>query len=446
MMNKLGSFGVLAMMMALGSAACAEQAVNDLGSSRSAASDDEDEAKPSKPKSTARSEESADDVEPATSSATTTQAQTTVSAAIDISFAASAGQKFGTVPIHRSCSDMGADFNQATLVDGTSLQLVNVSTKEVLVKVEGNDLNAVKQELANGAGKLHIDLGDGSELPKEQTEYAIVMGGDSRFGSVAKCGVNIAPQDDKDRGVKGSAGRFPTGRTIVFDRGVSGDGCGIIGFMQAYYDDAKHEVVARPTSPIIVAADNEGRAGFPKGDYYTGCDAHSSPLVLDLAGNGLSLSKARSDVFDIDGNGSRDAMSWVSSNDTPFLVRDANGNGSVDGATELFGNHTDPTSANGFEALARFDDTADGAIDSSDKVWSTLRLWFDRNHDGRTDAGELETLESRGVRSIATSYIATSDRLVSGGEFTGAIRQRGAVSMTDGRSIPILDVWFERQF
>lgn len=435
---------------------CAEAPVTELRSTRSAASDDSDDTDEPKAKTTRSSrssdeddsdvsddESATDDAPVKPSSGTPAQSSTKDKPplAIDISFAGSLGQTFGAVPIHRACSDMGADYNQATVVDGTSLQLVDVNTKKAVVTVQGADLKAIQNSLANGDGKLHIAIPDAKTLPAQSTEYAIIMGGDSRFGSPAKCGVDIAPHSDQDRGIKGSAGQFPTGREIVFTRAVAGDGCGIVGFLQAYYDEGKGQIIARPSSPIVIAGDDEGRAGFPKGNNYPGCDVHASPLVLDLSGRGVSLTAARPDLFDIDGNGSRDAVSWIASNDTPFLVRDVNGNNQVDGATELFGNYTDKSSRNGFEALGHIDENGDGVIDSHDSAWSTLRLWFDRDRDGRTGPGELETLDSRGISSIATAYVTSSQRLLG-----GSIRQRGAATSSDGRSIPVLDVWFDRQF
>ena len=106
--------------------------------------------------------------------------------------------------------------------------------------------------------------------------------------------------------------------------------------------------------------------------------------------------------------------------------------------------------ANGFEALALWDDardgTPDGVIDAKDGVWQSLRLWFDRNHDGRTDPGELETLDARGVRSIALSFVPERETLSASGHVQGAVRQRGGATMTDGRAVNVLDVWFHRRF
>ena len=452
MMTKLGSVGMLAaLMMAMGSVACAEQPVTELGGAKSASSSDDEDDKPAKPKSSKKkTADTEDDEATGESIATASKTDSVPDAkdeegskkdlALDLDFAGSKGLKFGNIAIRRSCSDIGVDFNQATVAEGTSLSLVEVYSKKVLLEVKGADLAAIKKSLLDGDGHVHIPVQAG-QIPTQTTEYAIVMGGDGRFGSLAACGVDIVPKSDEDRGIKGGAGHFPTGRNILNAITLGGDGCGIVGFMQAYYDEKTGEVYARASSPILIAADDEGRAGFPSGSGHAGCDEHASPLVLDLSGNGVALSKAREDVFDIDANGSRDAVSWVSSNDTPFLVRDANGNGLVDGATELFGNFTDERSSNGFEALSHFDDSGDGVVDRNDRVWATLRLWFDRNHDGRTDAGELETLESRGVESLATRYVPTNQRLMS-----GAIRQRGAATMSDGRSVPVLDVWFDRKF
>lgn len=434
-------------VLMMGMTAACTQPVNDLpgslaSASKSASTDDSTPAKKSASKDespTYAETESppGDTLAPPTSTPTKAAAPL----GIDVNFNGAAGQQFdANVKIFRSCSDMGVDFNQASVADGTSLMLVDVYTKKVVATLEGAAFQAAQQELTDGDGKLHVPV-DAGVIPTTAAEYAIVIGGDDRFGSPDACGVDIAPHDDKDRGVKGSAGNFPTGRVIVATRAIGGSGCGIVGFLQAYYDAGSGQVVARPSSPIVIAADNEGRAGFPAGSTHLGCDEHESPLVVDLGGKGITLGAITPDTFDIDGDGKRDALGWVSSSDTPFLVRDTNANGIVDGPTELFGNRTVSSALNGFEALAKFDANADGQIDARDPVWSTLRLWSDKNHDGRTDEGELETLPARGVASLATGYIDVKEQLA-----TGTIRQRGGATLTNDRIAPIADVWFDRRF
>lgn len=348
----------------------------------------------------------------------------------------------------RHCSDIGADFSQATVVDAQTLSLVDPTDGKVVTTLEGDAFKSFRESVALGDGNVAIPL-DPQKLPTTPTELVMIAHGDGRFGSPAACGASLKPSSDEERAVK----HFPTGRLVIGARQFGGSGCGIVGYANVWFDAGRKEIIAKPTSQFLLAADNEGRSSFPRGDYYQGCDNHSSPLVLDLEGRGVSLGPTASGVFDINGDGTRDTIAWVTSDATPFLVRDANGNGIVDGGHELFGNFTrDPAgprktaSPNGFMALAGFDDDGDGVIDRHDRVFSQLQLWFDRNHDGVTDPGELESLEARGVTSISLDYIDVSERLeTSSGRLGGSIRQRGGATMQDGRVVAVVDVWFERR-
>ncbi|MDX8496418.1 calcium-binding protein, partial [Mesorhizobium sp. VK22B] len=122
------------------------------------------------------------------------------------------------------------------------------------------------------------------------------------------------------------------------------------------------------------------------------------PLILDLNGDGVHLSPlAGSTVhFDYDTDGFAERTGWVSGDDG-ILVRDANGNGIVDGASELFGSSTQ----DGFAVLETFDSNGDGKIDDSDAVFGTLKVWQDLDQDGAVDAGEMVTLTEAGISSIS---------------------------------------------
>lgn len=433
------------LLSTLGAAACAAPVptlgdFEDGSSTKARATGDDADKEEAAPKAAANVPEGSQPATPARPAPSSPAAAPMLRA----SFRGADGIKVGDFQLGRICTDAGAENSRATFVDGKALVLVSVADgKTVYGRLEGPELEAMKKEMTVAEGGRFAMAVDPQKLPTSPTEMAMVMEGDSRFGSPAKCNYDVRPSNDEERRAK-----------------LMPEDCGIIGYVQAHWDASKKEVVAKATGQFLLAADNEGRAGFPKGDYYTGCDGHSSPLVLDLGGRGVRLTKPTGDLFDIDGDGKRDEISWVVSDDTPFLVRDGNGNGVVDGVDEMFGNATRPAplstaaraSRDGFEALALWDraelgGSGDGVVDASDGVWSTLRLWFDRNHDGRTDPGELETLEAHGVRALSLGYVQVREPLFSGGASgarLGAVKQRGAVTLRSGAVVPMLDVWFEK--
>lgn len=166
----------------------------------------------------------------------------------------------------------------------------------------------------------------------------------------------------------------------------------------------------------------------------------ASPLVLDLAGDGLDVGTETE--FDLNAAGFQVNTRWVSGDDA-LLVLDRNGNGIIDDGRELFGNQDGL--ANGFENLRRFDDNGDGAIDARDAVYARLRLWQDADSDGRSSSDELATLSSMGVRSISLWYTQGSAVDIHGSQMRqlASFERDAAFARSLGAAGQVVDIWFQ---
>jgi Ca2+-binding RTX toxin-like protein len=171
-------------------------------------------------------------------------------------------------------------------------------------------------------------------------------------------------------------------------------------------------------------------------------ETRASPLTIDLNGDGVqTASYSRDRYFDHDGNGLIESTAWADANDG-LLVRDLNGNGTIDNGGELFGSNTrlsdGSLAANGFAALGELDENQDGLVDENDAGFASLRIWRDANGNGLTEAGELLTLAEAGIVAFRTEWTSSSFVDANG----QAHKQVGTAIRTSGLDAAVSDVWY----
>lgn len=172
-------------------------------------------------------------------------------------------------------------------------------------------------------------------------------------------------------------------------------------------------------------------------------NGNCSPIIIDTDGTGFHLTNAQDGVmFNFSGH-QPIQVGWTAGGSTNAFLCLPDANGKCDDGADLFGNFTpQPPSAhpNGFAALALYDEPAnggngDGVIDARDKIFSSLRLWIDANHDGICQPEELFTLPSLSVNSISLNYKLSMKR----DEYGNLFRYRGEVNPEEPQDTSHLD-------
>lgn len=172
-----------------------------------------------------------------------------------------------------------------------------------------------------------------------------------------------------------------------------------------------------------------------KGGAQTGI---TSPIVLDLNGNGVTLVNNRETrvAFDWDGDGSRNQTGWVGRDDG-FLVFDRDGNGAISNGGELSFTGDKPGAKSDLDGLRAFDSDGDGQFSSDDEQFGSFRIWRDANGNGRSDRGEMSTLEEAGIASINLAGEAVNRTWAWGDNMT---INNGSYTRTDGSTGAFGDV------
>ncbi|WP_172633601.1 calcium-binding protein [Sulfuricurvum kujiense] len=134
------------------------------------------------------------------------------------------------------------------------------------------------------------------------------------------------------------------------------------------------------------------------------------PLVLDLNKDGLISTVSLADstaYFDLTGDGIKEKVGWVSASEG-IVAFDKNGNGKIDGISEVFGTAT----TSGFAELRSIaDSNYDNIIDRRDELYNQLKIWQDTNGDGISQSNELKSLTQAGVKNIELNVFATNINL-----------------------------------
>jgi hypothetical protein len=168
------------------------------------------------------------------------------------------------------------------------------------------------------------------------------------------------------------------------------------------------------------------------------------PLVLiaDVAADGIKMQGAVTGPRIHFGDGQARASGWtVPQSDDSFIVVEILQNGTLDDLRELLGVQGPP---NGLEYLRTFDGiaasqlsrfgkrvpvNANGQLDSSDAIFHRLILWSDRDSDGRSDDGELQSFIYAGVESIDLR-VKEDGSTVAGNRFRAFV---DAIRVVDGQ-------------
>ncbi len=156
-----------------------------------------------------------------------------------------------------------------------------------------------------------------------------------------------------------------------------------------------------------------------------------TPIVLALSpvgGVGELLDPAARVAFPLRGYGPTDVWPWVRPT-TGLLVWDPSRRGEITSGRQLFGGFAfQVVWSDGYDALAALDDDGDGVLRGAELAG--IRVWFDRDGDGRSTPDEVVDLAALGIVGIAVRATGT--------EGIHPTNPAGVI-FADGRTLPTWD-------
>ncbi|WP_146756733.1 calcium-binding protein [Brevundimonas vesicularis] len=133
------------------------------------------------------------------------------------------------------------------------------------------------------------------------------------------------------------------------------------------------------------------------------------PIVFDLSGEGLELTGVESsNVVSRLASGQYARTSWVGPTNG-ILAFDRNGDGQINNLAEISFVQDREGAKTDLEGLQAWDTNGDGKLNALDAGWSNLKMWVDRNQNGRSTEQELRTLEQVGITEIDLKGVATGN-------------------------------------
>jgi len=124
--------------------------------------------------------------------------------------------------------------------------------------------------------------------------------------------------------------------------------------------------------------------------------ALTDPLVINFDGNAAQLTN-QTFKFNLDGQGEAEDIPTLAPG-SGFLALDKDGDGRITKGAELFG----PTTGDGFQELAAYDDDGNGWIDSGDAVFNRLRIMAQTENKQ-----QLYTLQEKNIGALYLNAINT---------------------------------------
>ncbi|MBX2986906.1 MAG: hypothetical protein KF802_03325 [Bdellovibrionaceae bacterium] len=334
-----------------------------------------------------------------------------------------AGQLPDNVPISRVCSSFDGPSSgdkAARVVTASSLKL-SVASSSGATLCEDQSTHSIKGEIRAGSLNLKRCLATMSSSKVAAGTYRVKLtnekGNDVMMDFPAKATVSVS--------AKGAV-------TTSWQES---------GFAGLYYD----------FNPNL-GSDSPGSLGTGTDGAY--CQEKASPLFVDMRNlfektGAFHLSSLENGIlFDIKGERAEPAaftpyrISWFETQGFAFIAL-PNAQGEVKGIDQLFGDNTKGPdgqfAANGYKALAKYDDDQDELITDSDEVYGKLRLWFDLNRNGRADAGELMSLKQAGIVTVDLRYDAGFHEV---DEHGNEVKFKSVAKLRNGKYRLVFDVWF----